>query len=242
MPPAGCEIDRQPTDYEPKKAVETALVGTRSAAREFNTSSVNVEKIVAQGVEYVYSEIDRFTMSKSGIVAAIHAPEGVQVNPTVFEELFHAPLSENVEYTHPEISQLMDCFRRDIIDRKKYAGSTYHVHIAPPGHCIKGMRFQPRKEVDKCDASGATLPQIEVSFLGVDVINYNLMMLSTSRTDRTAGQSISKTLLHEAGHAYLTLSDVPLRLDPDEKLVKSIEQTAMDSLYPYGVPVAIRYP
>lgn len=242
IPPAGCEINPVSPDNLAKKSVEAPLAQTKSAAREFSMGSVSVDKVVVQGVEYVYSQIEHFTMPESGIEVAIHAPSGVAVDTQKFSELFHAPLSEQVDYEHPEASQLIGCLRRDIIEQRKYAGSVFHVHIAPPGHCIKGMRFQSREAINKCDATGATLPEIEVSFLGVNLINYNLMMLSTPKTDRTAGQAISQTLLHEAGHAYLTLSDVPLRLDPDEKLVKNIEQSTLDSLYPAGVPEAIKYP
>ncbi|HEX9679210.1 MAG TPA: hypothetical protein VGA08_01160 [Candidatus Saccharimonadales bacterium] len=242
LPPAGCEIDGYPMDNEPKKTAETPLIGTKSAARQFTASSINLEKIVTQGVEYMYSAVEHFTMDLSGIEVVIHAPSGVEIDQIKFEESFHAPLSNEIEYSHPEVNQLIECFRRDLIVQKKHAGSVYHVHIAPAGHCIKGMRFQPINQVERCDASGATLPQIEVSFLGIDLVKYNLMMLSTPQTNRTASQSISKTLLHETIHAYLTLEEVPLRLDPDEKLVKHVEQVVIKTVYPDGVPIAIKYP
>lgn len=242
LPPAGCEITPYKTENQAKQQVELAVASTVSAARNFQSQSLDISKVAYDNLEYAASKTEQFTMSQSGIKVSIHTSGELIIDQDKFAELFHAPLSKQVSYDHPEVSQLMDCLRQDIIINKKYAGSTYHIFIAPPGHCIKGMRFQPRDRVDTCDASGATPPQIELELLGLDLINYNLMMLSTTRADSSASRGISKTLLHEASHAYLSLSDVPLRLDPDEKLVKIIEGRVLGSLYPDGVPEAIIYP
>ena len=242
LPPAGCEITPYKEENPAKQQAEAKVASTVSAARNFESPSLDISKVAYENLEYASLKTEQFTMPQSGIKVSIHASGELSIDQENFAELFHAPLSRRVSYEHPEVRQLMDCLRQDIIENKKYAGYTYHIFIAPPGYCIKGMRFQPRDSIDTCDASGATPPQIELELLGLDLINYNLMMLSTTHADSSASRAISKTLLHEASHAYLSLSNVPLRLDPDEKLVKIIEGTVLGDLYPDGVPEAIIYP
>lgn len=241
LAPVGCEIEYVEPEEEAKAKVEQSLQEVKSAARQYSPASTDFGATLNQGREYLSAESQKFTMEKSGIEVAVHGPPSVEIDEQAFEEVFHSALTLDKEYTHPEVRQLIDCYRHNIIDAKKYAGTAYHIYIAEaPGYCIKGMRFQPTNLVESCDATGATPPEFEIGVVGFNLFSHHMMMLSTKELDG-ADKRITKTLLHESIHAYMSLMDQPLRLDPDERLAKHVESVVVEFKYPNGLPSAIKY-
>lgn len=250
---AGCDIQAASQDNVQKQQAEAPVAQAKSVAREVDPDTINFASVIAQNGEYMAAEQERFTMPQSGIEVVIHAPKQVIIDQTAFSELFHAALMLDEEYDHPEVRQLMDCYRAEIIDNRAFAGAVYNVFLAPePGYCIDAMTFQAKDTINKCDAGGATPPEFEVGLAGLN-LDYRLMMLSTSQTGLQANQDISRRLIHESVHAYMALMDQPFRLDPDEKLAlyvggglddegTYIAGKVIPKLYPHNLPPAIQYP
>ena len=181
---------------------------------------------------YDHKEIE-FVSQYSGIKFEIYntgeEPERV-IDPEVLDELFHFSLTTEVNHANPKIYQLMECVSEKVIEDRVLEGESVKIIIpSTADYCISNwlLKRVSDSEDNDCTQTGAALPKIELEFLNFKPYSEEYFFLTagdiSAESQQELNTRINRMFLHESIHKIFYMLGVTPRKDPDEQIVKYLE-------------------
>lgn len=204
----------------------------RSRTEKFTPAGINVAESWRQAREFFDHRIESFTLS-SGLTITIYSTTDTPsftINPTRFDELFHASLDPNISIGDAYYRQFVTCMQQKSDLPNKLSDRSLDVLILPePHYCIANARIQyvpPHADSD-CIANSAAPPHMLLEYLWWSPLDEEVMILSvdTGSDLATATKSINRMLVHEAVHYMKNNMGGKVQLGPEERFAEMLEAT-----------------
>ncbi|MPZ52492.1 MAG: hypothetical protein GEU79_07130 [Acidimicrobiia bacterium] len=190
----------------------------------------------------------------SGIKLHLYSEYVLEIDEEALDRLWHASLMLDEELAdHPTLRNLVGCYRRNIIEERRFEGTDYHMFILSRNECWRAVRLQERPSgVDRtefCDSSAVTPPNLgEISFMGRPMFPVwaslnNLMVLTPNAGDPNdvdaLDRHLNSFLLHESIHVPDRLMGNQWWADPEERKVQYLESLVDEHLFESEAPEPI---
>lgn len=142
-----------------------------------------------------------------------------ELNPDNLQAL-ETELLDPTNYFHSEQRQLIECVRRELVEKKTHENSRIHVIVGGPETMIKDFRIQPNSNTSQTEHGGAAIP-INLVPLPASLKAEVLIIVTPSEGGEV---KLNAMLAHELYHAYMHLIDLPIRMNPDERQAETAER------------------
>ncbi len=265
--PAVCRAETTDIDMKEAReglAVEASYRGVQSAASTTLTNSDTwrelrpadtIFDLNGRLADQIKARRAVVTLPNSGIRLHLYSEYALEVDVDDLDALWHSSLHLDDELDgYPALQNLVACYRRSIIEERRFAGADYHVFILSRNECWRAVRLQVRPDgVDRrefCDSSAVTPPKLgRISFLGQPIFPVwasltNLMVLTPNAGDpgdlEAIEEHLNAFLLHESIHVPDRLMGNQWWADPEERKVQYLEEIIRKKRFPEGVPTAIQ--
>lgn len=220
----------QTAELTDNSRAELSMRNIRSSAHRNELGSFNLLASAEQALRLLDHQQVSFTSKYSGIEFQFYSDRQTaawELDPQAFDTIFHHALLDDTPRGTPHNSHLLQCLRKRIIEDREFAGKSFNVFIpSSPLACMaNGRLIYPEETADACHQSGFTPPLIQVELLLWKPVSERIMILTGGKyTSSEREARMSRLLLHESFHAYLTLTNTSVRLNPDEKWTKYNER------------------